>query len=300
MVRLAILNRWRVALVAGLPVVAGVFLLFHGRMAQNDVLPDYHNFADQRAFLGVSNFWNVISNLPFLLIALWGLRAVGSRTAFVEEWERTAYCVLLIAVWLTGVGSGYYHAWPDDSTLFWDRLPMAMVFMTLLATTIGERVSPRGGRLLLYPLLLIGAVSVLYWRIADDLRLYALIQFYAVIGLPLILMLFRPRYSGTAGVVAMIGLYGLALALDRYDQQVAAITLTGGHPWKHVAAAGAMFCNLRMIAHRRPCRCATLQGLVAEPKSRSREMNWDGPAAGIGMQKSKERSNAQSDCRVSS
>ncbi len=153
---------------------------------------------------------------------------------------------------LTGLGSGYYHAWPNDATLFWDRLPMAIVFTALLATTIGERISSRGGRLLLLPLLATGGASVLYWRVADDLRLYALVQFCAVVGLPLMLVLFRPRYSGTGGIVAMIGLYAVALVLDRFDQEVAAITPTGGHPWKHAAAALAMFCYLRTIAGRRP------------------------------------------------
>jgi hypothetical protein len=245
-------HRLRVALIAGLPAVALAFLFFQGRMAQNEVLPDYHNFADQRALWGVSNFWNVVSNLPFLLVALWGLRAVRCRAAFVEEWERTACRILLIAVALVAVGSGYYHAWPDDATLFWDRLPMALVFMALLATAIGERISARGGRLLLFPLLAAGVVSVLYWRVADDLRLYALVQFCAVAALPLILILFPPRYSGTAGIVTMIALYGLALALDRYDHPVAAITSTGGHPWKHVAAAAAMFAYLSTLARRHP------------------------------------------------
>ena len=244
--------RLRIALIAGIPVVALVFLLFHGRMAQSEVLPDYHNFADQRALWGVPNFWNVVSSLPFLLVALWGLRAVGSRTAFVEKWERTAYTILLIAVALTAVGSGYYHASPSDARLFWDRLPMAAVFMALLATTIGERISPQGGRLLLFPLLAAGVVSVLYWRVSDDLRLYALVQFYAVAALPLILILFPPRYSGTAGIVTMIALYGLALAFDRFDHQVAAMANTGGHPWKHIAAAAAMFSYLSTLAHRHP------------------------------------------------
>ncbi|MBI4875973.1 MAG: alkaline phytoceramidase [Acidobacteria bacterium] len=244
--------RLRVALIAGLPVVALAFLFFHGRMAQNEVLPNYHNFADQRALWGLPNFWNVVSNLPFLLVALWGLRALGSRSAFVEKWERTACFILLIAVALTCVGSSYYHAWPGDASLFWDRLPMAAVFMALLATTVGERISPRGGRLLLFPLLAAGVASVLYWRVADDLRLYALVHFYAVGALPLILILFPPRYSGSAGIVAMIALYGLALALDRFDHQVAAITVTGGHPWKHVAAAAAMCSYLSTIAHRHP------------------------------------------------
>ncbi len=33
----------------------------------------YHQFADARAFLGVPNFWNVVSNAPFVLVGLWGL-----------------------------------------------------------------------------------------------------------------------------------------------------------------------------------------------------------------------------------
>ncbi len=245
-------KQWRVALIAGLPAVALVFLFFRGRMPQDQVLPNYHHFADQRALWGVPNFWNVVSNLPFLLVALWGLRAVGSRAAFVEKWERTAYCIFLAAVALITVGSSYYHAWPDNATLFWDRLPMAIVFMVLLATTIGERISTQAGRLLLFPLLATGAVSVLYWRLSDDLRLYVLVQFYAVVALPLLLILFPPRYSGTVGIVTMIALYGVALALDHYDRQVAAVILTGGHPWKHVAAAAALLSYVNTVARRHP------------------------------------------------
>ena len=35
----------------------------------------YHDFADRRAFLGVPNFSDVISNLAFLAVGLWGLGA---------------------------------------------------------------------------------------------------------------------------------------------------------------------------------------------------------------------------------
>ncbi len=31
----------------------------------------YHNFADQRAWLGIPNFGDVASNLPFALVGLW-------------------------------------------------------------------------------------------------------------------------------------------------------------------------------------------------------------------------------------
>jgi hypothetical protein len=130
----------RVAIIIGLAVVGLCILPFVNPIAQD---PQYHSFADQRTLLGIPNFWNVASNLPFLLVAAFGIRAFRSSAAFINNWERVAYAALLCGVALVAFGSGYYHAWPDNATLFWDRLPMAIVFMALLATTIGERVSMR-------------------------------------------------------------------------------------------------------------------------------------------------------------
>jgi ceramidase len=214
--------------------------------------PHYHAFADQRTFWHVPNFWNVLSNLPFLAVAFWGIRALGSSTAFLEKWERVAYSILLAGVAMVAFGSSYYHAWPDNATLFWDRLPMAIVFMSLLASTIGERVSMRAGRWLLGPLIVLGIASVIAWRLSGDLRLYAVVQFYPMLALPLMLILFRPRYSGVAGVWSMIGLYAVAKILEFYDQGIGALLSTGGHPWKHVAGAAAMLCYVNAVAHRRP------------------------------------------------
>jgi hypothetical protein len=212
----------------------------------------YHAFADHRTIGGIPNFWNVVSNLPFLLAALWGLRALRSSEAFLEQWERMAYCILLGGVALITFGSGYYHLRPDNGTLFWDRLPMTIAFMSLLATTLGERISARAGRLLLFPLLAVGTGSVLYWKYSGDLRLYALVQFYPLLTLPLMLILFPPRYSGTPGIVAMIALYAAAKIFEWYDYRIAAVSPTGGHALKHLAAAAALFCYVNTVSHRRP------------------------------------------------
>jgi len=41
----------------------------------------YHLFADQRGFLGISNFGDVVSNMPFGMIGIWGLLfLLSSRT----------------------------------------------------------------------------------------------------------------------------------------------------------------------------------------------------------------------------
>jgi hypothetical protein len=129
---------------------------------------------------------------------------------------------------------------------------MAIVFMTLLTVTVGERVNSRVGRFLLGPLLAIGVVSLLVWRNTGDLRLYGLVQFYPMLALPLMLILFPPRYTGTAGIWSMIGIYALAKLLEASDQSLwnAAAPLSG-HPWKHVAGAAAMLLYVETIGRRK-------------------------------------------------
>src|SRR6202049_4527259 len=71
----------------------------------------YHQFADQRELFGIPNFWNVVSNLPFVAVGAVGLL----------RFHRDATTTVLFAgIFLTGFGSSYYHLDPNDSTLFWD------------------------------------------------------------------------------------------------------------------------------------------------------------------------------------
>jgi hypothetical protein len=128
---------------------------------------------------------------------------------------------------------------------------MTVVFMALLAITVGERINPRAGRLLLAPLLILGSASLLYWRATGDLRLYVLVQFYPMLALPLMLALFPPRYSGVAGVWAMIAFYVMAKLFEFADQWIWQLAKPlSGHPLKHVAGVLAMLCYAECIFHR--------------------------------------------------
>jgi hypothetical protein len=238
-----------VAALAILCAASLAILLFLPPVLQD---PNYHNFADRRTLLGIPNFWNVVSNAAFLAAAAFGIRALRSRSAFTESWERHAFSVLLAGTVMVAFGSAYYHLRPDSATLFWDRLPMTLVFMSLFAATIGERIGLRIGRRCLLPLLALGVTSVAYWKITGDLRLYGIVQFYPMIAIPLLLILLPPRYSGSAGLFATIALYGIAKLLELFDRQLAAIAPTGGHPWKHLAAAAALLCYVMTVARRRP------------------------------------------------
>src|SRR5215467_13015198 len=141
----------------------------------------YHQFADQRTIFGIPNFWNVVSNIPFLAVGLAGLRRFRQDPATV---------VFFLGVFLTGFGSSYYHWDPSDGTLFWDRLPMTLGFVAILCGAIAERIDATAGRVLLWPLLVLGVFSLLWWRWADDLRLYAWVQFFPCLSLPVLFLLF--------------------------------------------------------------------------------------------------------------
>jgi hypothetical protein len=239
----------RVAIVAGAACLVAAGCAVLPPLAQD---PLYHAFADGRSLHGVPNFWNVISNVPFFVAALYGIRSLRSGQAFVEPWERIAYCVLLAATASVGVGSIYYHLHPDNPRLFWDRLPMTVVFMSLVAATIGERVGLNEGKRSLLPLILLGLGAVVYWRLSSDLRLYAVVQFGSMLAVPILLAVFPPRYSGAGRMWGTVILYAIAKIVELLDREMASVAATGAHPWKHLAAAGAVFVYVHAVARRWP------------------------------------------------
>jgi hypothetical protein len=89
---------------------------------------------------------------------------------------------------MTGFGSGYYHVDPNDRTLFWDRLPMAVGFMAILAIAIEDRLDTKAGAFLLWPLIAIGVISLLLWRWTGDLRLYGWVQFFPCVAVPVLFL----------------------------------------------------------------------------------------------------------------
>ncbi len=249
--------RW--LLPAGLILAVALLFLFVPPIPQD---PAYHNFADRRALLGLPNFFNVLSNLPFTVIGVvgvWALSRGGAvpPEAFADPRERWCYLIFFLGVALTGLGSAYYHLAPDNPRLVWDRLPMTLGFMSIFAAIIAERIDLRWGWRLLSPLLLAGVLSVWYWhageaRGAGDLRFYALVQFFPMLAIPLLLWLCPPRYSHGGELVGALALYGVAKILELLDERIfAAGGVVSGHTLKHLAAAGAAFWVLRVLGKRR-------------------------------------------------
>jgi len=217
----------------------------------------YHNFADQRAWLGIPNFGDVVSNVPFAIVGLLGLIFLRQPRPekFSDLRERWLYLVMFAGLILTAFGSAYYHLAPGNARLVWDRIPIMIVFMALLSAAIAERVSVRAG-LWLFPLLqAAGMGSVLVWRAGElqdhgDLRFYAAVQVYAILVL-LVLLLVPSKYTRGFDVAVVVAFYVLAKILEESDRQVFAVgRIVSGHTLKHLAASTAGYWILRMLQKR--------------------------------------------------
>lgn len=214
----------------------------------------YHAFGDHRHLMGISNFWNVLSNLPFVVVGLLGLRESlrqmdGSKSpGLVMQELPWAVIGFFSGVLLTGLGSGYYHLNPNNATLVYDRLPMTISFMAFFSMIIGCHASFKAARIALWPLMAIGMGSVLYWSHteslgAGDLRPYALIQFLPILLIPILV-----KGSGSLAFQAhviwkVLGLYVLAKVLEHWYHAIYGLLHfeMAGHAIKHVAAAAATY-----------------------------------------------------------
>ncbi|MBU1690415.1 MAG: alkaline phytoceramidase [Gammaproteobacteria bacterium] len=222
----------------------------------------YHDFADQRALLGLPNFLNVASNGLFVLVSAAGLRwliATGGDAAFRDRRERWIYLIFFLGLALTGIASAWYHLNPDNGRLLWDRLAMTIALMSWLAAIIAERIGVAAGLALLPALLAAGAASVLYWGAtealgAGDLRPYGMVHFYPALLIPLLTLLFPPRYTRGGDALMVLGWYAAALGAEHLDRHIFALGgIVGGHTVKHVFAALAAGWVLHMLRLRRPC-----------------------------------------------
>jgi len=252
----------RIAIVWGIAALVAVVAFVAPPHAQPE---EYHRFADQRAMLGIPNLLDVASNLAFLVVGamglgfvLWGRRADGG-SPFAHASEGWAWGVAFAAVALTCCGSAYYHWAPDSPRLAWDRLPMAVGFMCIVAAIVGERISTKAGPRLIVPLALVGAGSVWYWRWSaghgfENLNPYGAVQFGSALIIMVIIALFPARYTRSVDLLGAAVLYALAKATEHFDGQIFNATggVVSGHTIKHLLAALAVLWVLRMLRLRQP------------------------------------------------
>jgi hypothetical protein len=241
---------------------ASVFVLWwHGPIAQ---WASYHDFADARAWLGLPNAANVLSNLPFAVIGGWGLWRL-SRLAHggLRTDAHAAWCVFSAAVALTAIGSAFYHWAPANGPLVFDRLPIAWACAALSCALLAERVDARWGSVsALVAALGVATLAVVVWWFSEqqgqgDLRAYLWVQFLPMLLVPAVLALrLAPtgaRLTPGSAWWTVLALYGLAKLMEIGDESVfETVGRISGHTFKHLLAALAAWWLLRAATHAEP------------------------------------------------
>jgi hypothetical protein len=219
----------------GLVILIAAAMLLHGPIAQ---LEHYHEFADSRPLFGLANAGDVLSNIGFALVGLWGLWALRDQhhhPLLASAWP--GYRLFLAGLVLTAFGSAFYHLAPDDGRLVWDRLPIALACAGLLAGAYADTHDSPRSRSLPVVLTAVAISSVLWWSITDDLRPYLLLQ-----GAPLVLIPLWQAIRGSPrqdriAFGAAIFLYLLAKVAELNDHAIFdALDFASGHTLKHMLA----------------------------------------------------------------
>ena len=227
-------------------------LALHGPVVQ---WAGYHLFADARSWLGIPNAENVLSNLPFALIGMWGWR-VHARS---NSERRRAWCAFAVALVGTALGSAWYHWAPGNGALVFDRLPIAWACALLACTLLAERVDARWvDAQTLTAALVLATASVATWWLSEgegkgDLRAYLFVQFLPMLLAPAAILLRLPardpQVLRAQDWWCVLGLYATAKLAELADQPLLhAVGFTSGHTLKHLLAAAAALWLLRAAA----------------------------------------------------
>ena len=210
-------------------------------------------FADGRAWGDLPNALDVLSNLPFALLGVWGLVSLHRVDRAHQIEQDSAWTSLpeppvdaLDCAWLffagllvTAAGSTFYHLEPDALRLAADRAGMAVAFAGLIGFAVCERVSLRAGWPVAWFTLTTALAAVAVFHETGNVLPWALVQFGGLLGV-LVLSLARP-VRGAVGFKLgwVIFFYALAKLFELGDHAIYEATqhLVSGHSLKHLTAA---------------------------------------------------------------
>ncbi|HBH38034.1 MAG TPA: hypothetical protein DDX06_06565 [Curvibacter sp.] len=224
---------------------AGVGPLFGLHLAQ---APHIHDYADQRAWLGLPCALDVLSNLPFALFGLWGPRVLGRvPAAALDGTQRALAALFFTGLVLTAFASGWYHGRADDAGLFIDRVGMSFAFAGLLGLAVASRITARAGAWTAPVVLLWGVLGAwVCWKLGNLLP-WAVLQ-GAGLALLLVLSWLHPRGLAVRWWLIIV-IYAAAKLCELADHVIYEATgqLISGHSLKHLVAAFAAWPVIRTL-----------------------------------------------------
>jgi hypothetical protein len=235
-------------------IVTTISLYFLDPIAQDLA---YHKFSDCRVIFGIPHFMDVMSNIPFIILGWMGIRL--SRRSYRQQPMAFFLMsfVLFVGVFLTGLGSAFYHYAPHNFSLIFDRLPMTLVFTALFSTIIYDYVDRRVGAWSFYIFLVTGVYSILYWYYSEiigsgDLRLYAFVQFFPIVATPIIIVLYRNNRLYTTQLIFVFLSYASAKVCEHFDAEIfELLKVMSGHTIKHLFSGLAVYFIYKIFDRKR-------------------------------------------------
>ncbi len=209
-----------------------------------------HPFIDARTLWGIPNALDVLSNLAFVPMGVWGLWLLRSA-ADVQPASRLAGAVFFAGLVLTCFASSFYHWAPSALGLSLDRAGMAVAFAGVLGLAAAERVSLRSATWVWGSVLAAGMLAVVLNYTTGAIAPWAVVQFG---GIAVVLWAAaQPALKTALGVRwgVLIAIYAVAKLLELGDEAVFHATgnMVSGHSLKHIAASLAALPVIAVLRH---------------------------------------------------
>jgi hypothetical protein len=205
--------------------------------------PGYFHFADQREMRGLPRAMDVLSNLPFFLVGLYGLRVLTNTHKSAALFKPFA-AVFFAGLVVTSIGSAYFHLLPlEAGRLAVDRVGMLIAFAGLIGLASALKVSLRAGAAMAIFVSVTGTASIYIANSNANALPWALVQFgglafiigFASLSAPK----YDPKHQPSLGLWWIVVVYAAAKAFEMADQPVFDWTqhLVSGHSLKHIVAS---------------------------------------------------------------
>jgi len=196
---------------------------------------NYHNFADQRNFFNIPNFFNIISNL-FIYIPIHYIIQNRENTNKFNMID-----ILIINILCIIITSIYYHINPNDNTIIFDKISIVSTIITVCIIIL--KIENNIIRIILY---IIGILSVIYWIKKDNLLFYIIL----IIGVPIYICYKLYKYTNLR-IYIYSHIFSLILLrlVEYYDLPIYQFTnqIISGHSLKHIIASINILSGVIMI-----------------------------------------------------
>jgi hypothetical protein len=236
-------RRCALVMLASMTVAVAMGLLAWGPV---ELSARAHQYADDRAWLGVAGAANIWVNAAMVAAGAWGWRATrGSRwpSHLRTPWQLFQLCAIVSAI-----AAALYHARPQDTLFVLAHIATASGFVMLTFGLLAERVHARFGSLAVCLVVLLGIAltgsAMLFAQSQGaglDMRPLLLLEILPVLVIPAGALSLPGRSTEVFDWIVVLTLYALAKLFEIGDAVILeASGWISGHTLMHLALSATV------------------------------------------------------------